>query len=398
MLSDRYIPWKVNSQIFESSFDSNQEYNKKLKETLFGINPKVISYQKSKSIGGLEEQKNYFSKNKYKSKITTKRFIDKTPFRIMDAPKLLDDYYLNILDWSSQNQIAVALMAEVYIWNGNSNENSNETYKLMETNDSECITSVSWIQNGFHLAVGTNNGEIQIYDIERIKKIRTLKGNNLRIGSLSWNNHILTAGDREGKIFHYDVRQKEAIICETDCHRGEVCGLKWSLDGNQLASGGNDNLLNIWDERKNYNPIFSFAQHVAAVKAISWCPFQNGLLISGGGTQDKTIKIWNTKIGTCINSIDTDSQISQIIWSKHQKEFISSHGYKEYQLCVWKYPKMEKIVELTGHTSRVLYLAQSPDGETIVSGSGDETLRFWKIWEPPKEISNPNIDTLREIR
>ena len=32
-------------------------------------------------------------------------------------------------------------------------------------------------------------------------------------------------------------------------HTQEVCGLEWSLDGTQLASGGNDNLLNIWDER-----------------------------------------------------------------------------------------------------------------------------------------------------
>lgn len=40
---------------------------------------------------------------------------------------------------------------------------------------------------------------------------------------------------------------------------------------------------------------------------------------------------------------------------------------------------MEQIVSLTGHTYRVLYLAMSPDGQTVVTGAGDETLRFWKI-------------------
>ena len=29
-------------------------------------------------------------------------------------------------------------------------------------------------------------------------------------------------------------------------HEQEVCGLKWSPSGTQLASGGNDNLLHIW--------------------------------------------------------------------------------------------------------------------------------------------------------
>jgi len=39
---------------------------------------------------------------------------------------------------------------------------------------------------------------------------------------------------------------------------------------------------------------------------------------------------------------------------------------------------------LAGHTSRVLHLAQSPDGETVVSGAADETLRFWKLFGPAR--------------
>lgn len=42
------------------------------------------------------------------------------------------------------------------------------------------------------------------------------------------------------------------------------------------------------------------------------------------------------------------------------------------------------VASLTGHTSRVLYLAMSPDGETIVTGAGDETLRFWSAF-PKRE-------------
>ena len=37
--------------------------------------------------------------------------------------------------------------------------------------------------------------------------------------------------------------------------------------------------------------------------------------------------------------------------------------------------------ELTGHTSRVLHMAMSPDGTTVVSAAGDETLRFWQIFD-----------------
>ena len=45
---------------------------------------------------------------------------------------------------------------------------------------------------------------------------------------------------------------------------------------------------------------------------------------------------------------------------------------------------MKKIAVLSGHKYRVLYLAMSPDGSTIVSGAGDETLRFWKVFPSSK--------------
>jgi len=52
-------------------------------------------------------------------------------------------------------------------------------------------------------------------------------------------------------------------------------------------------------------------------------------------------------------------------------------------------------LELDGHMSRVLYMAISPDSSTIVSGAGDETLRFWKISEIKKK-DNSNIDEVNQ--
>lgn len=58
--------------------------------------------------------------------------------------------------------------------------------------------------------------------------------------------------------------------------------MKWSFDETQLASGGNDNKLIIWNQASN-QPLIKFTDHNAAVKAIAWSPHQNNLLASGGG-------------------------------------------------------------------------------------------------------------------
>jgi cell division cycle 20-like protein 1 (cofactor of APC complex) len=61
---------------------------------------------------------------------------------------------------------------------------------------------------------------------------------------------------------------------------------------------------------------------------------------------------------------------------------------------------MNQIATLTGHTMRVLYLAVSPDGQTIITGAGDETLRLWNVF-PAKSSGSSKGTSLKfknEIR
>ena len=84
-----------------------------------------------------------------------------------------------------------------------------------------------------------------------------------------------------------------------------------------------------------------------------------------------------------------------MLFSKNANEIVSTHGYSDNAIVIWKYPSMKKIATLTGHSYRVLYLAISPDGESIVTGAGDETLRFWKVFPSTtkdKEKENSSID------
>uniref|UniRef100_A0A0K2TZH0 CDC20/Fizzy WD40 domain-containing protein n=2 Tax=Lepeophtheirus salmonis TaxID=72036 RepID=A0A0K2TZH0_LEPSM len=127
-------------------------------------------------------------------------------------------------------------------------------------------------------------------------------------------------------------------------------------------------------------PVQTYNEHLAAVKAIAWSPHHHGLLASGGGTADRCIRFWNTLTGQAMQSVDTGSQVCNLAWSKHASELVSTHGYSQNQILVWKYPSLVQVAKLTGHSYRVLYLAMSPDGEAIVTGAGDETLRFWNVF------------------
>lgn len=284
--------------------------------------------------------------------------------------------------------MAVGLGACVYLWSAC----TSKVTKLCDLSASEdLVTSVSWAQRGNHLAVGTNRGEVQLWDAIKCKEVRKMMGHTARIGTLSWSGPMLASGSRDRLICLRDVRAPSQFTHRLAAHKQEVCGLKWSFDEPaHLASGGNDNKLLVWDIKSSNQPVSRFAEHSAAVKAIAWSPHQHGLLASGGGTADRCIRFWNTLSGVSLHHIDTGSQVCNLAWSKNCNEIVSTHGYSLNQIVVWRYPTMSKVTTLTGHTLRVLYLAVSPDGSTIVTGAGDETLRFWQVFPGPRSHDKSN--------
>lgn len=319
------------------------------------------------------------------------RNIPKTAYKVLDAPELADDFYLNLVDWGSQNKLAVGLGSTVYIWDAY----TADVADLCTLTD-DYICSVSWIKDGSHLAIGTGKGPVQIWDVEQLTRVRTMDGHKDRASSLSWNSHILTSGSRDCTILHRDVRIPEPYVARLSMHTDGISGLCWNTEQGLLASGGNDNRLMIWEGLSTV-PLYRFSGHEAAIKALAWSPHQRGLLASGGGSNDRHIRFWNTQIGEALHSVDTGSQVCNLAWSTTVRELVSTHGYTENNIIIWKYPSMQQVAALKGHSYRVLYLSMSPDGKTIVTGAGDETLRLWSVFEEEKrrkELSTFDLSRL----
>ncbi|CAI5476807.1 unnamed protein product [Closterium sp. Yama58-4] len=253
------------------------------------------------------------------------RKIARSPFKVLDAPALQDDFYLNLVDWSSTNVLAVGLGSCVYLWSAASSK---------------------------------------VWDVVKGRRVRSMGGHRVRVGAMAWAANVLATGSRDRSVLQRDVRSPVDFVARLTAHRSEVCGLKWSPDDRELASGGNDNQLLIWSVLTSQQPVVRFTQHQAAVKAIAWSPHQHGLLASGGGTADRCIRFWNTATATPLSWVDTGSQLAT----------------------------------LTGHTMRVLFLAVSPDGQTIVTGAGDETLRFWNVFPGTKSQEPPSSSMLASER
>jgi cell division cycle 20-like protein 1 (cofactor of APC complex) len=169
-----------------------------------------------------------------------KRTVQKTPYKVLDAPMLRDDFYLNLIDWSFNNNIAVALHNSIYIWSGC----SSNVEKLYESNDyNDYVCSVAFSNNGPFLAFGNTEGEVKLYDLHRKKEVVSFTDlHSKRIGSLGCANNLICTGGRDGMISVQDYRMRTEVT-RYRAHQQEICGIKWSPDQQMIASGGNDNKL-----------------------------------------------------------------------------------------------------------------------------------------------------------
>uniref|UniRef100_A0A915PML6 Anaphase-promoting complex subunit 4-like WD40 domain-containing protein n=1 Tax=Setaria digitata TaxID=48799 RepID=A0A915PML6_9BILA len=394
------------------------------------IEDRILCYKKGKApqppLGYLTQPKVLYTSSAMKPSGSVSkglRYIPNSPERILDAPNFMDDYYMNVIHWSYDNVIAVALTYALYLWNASTGEIIT-LFELPEESGNY-ITSVQWAEESSILAVGLSNGFVKLFDPARENSLlRTMQCQISRVGCLAWRQHVLSATNIPSRcpcpefpdrllpeiwknnfyelklpLRSNDDRVKGlttlriAAISHTNTfpgHGQEVCGLVWSSDGHYLASGGGDNLVKIWEPSMltadDPDPLYNFSDHLASVKAIAFNPHQAHSLATGGGTVDRTIKFWNLASGTLCHSQDTDSQVNALAFTPNYKELISGHGYPGNDLKIWKYPSMTCLKVLTGHTERILGLTISPCGQYVMSASSDESLRLWWCFKVDKSI------------
>jgi cell division cycle protein 20 (cofactor of APC complex) len=126
-----------------------------------------------------------------------RRRILTSPDRVLDAPNIVDDYYLNLLDWSCNNQVAIGLGQHVYVWSAD----TGGVHPLLETSSDTYISSLKWSGDGAYVSVGLGTGEVQIWDVEEGTKLRSMFGHETRV-SVMGKHPFGSLFSRKGKI-HY---------------------------------------------------------------------------------------------------------------------------------------------------------------------------------------------------
>jgi WD40 repeat protein len=119
------------------------------------------------------------------------------------------------------------------------------------------------------------------------------------------------------------------------------------------------------------------------------------MIVTGGGTADKALRMWNTTSGETIKKMETGSQVCNVFWNAAYNEVLSSHGFSQNHLALWKGTDLAPIASFHQHKERVLFMAASPDGSTVATAAPGDALHIWKMFAPRSTPLSQSLLALR---
>lgn len=90
--------------------------------------------------------------------------------------------------------------------------------------------------------------------------------------------------------------------------------------------------------------------HRAAVKAIAFCPWREGLVATGGGSNDRCIHFFHTSSGSALATIAVAAQVTSLIWSTTKREIAATFGYAQpehpYRIAIFSWPECRQVAAI----------------------------------------------------
>ncbi|KAL2016020.1 hypothetical protein VTK56DRAFT_4350 [Thermocarpiscus australiensis] len=266
------------------------------------------------------------------------------------------------------------------------------------------------------------------------------------------------------------------LLARITIHSQQICGLAWSPNGELFGTGGNDNICCLFETRKILERYLTTSDgknkeqqvtvrrsaavqaaassevseaetqiqippstpypvkhlgpgdekhrwaHGAAVKAIAFCPWQESLVATGGGSNDKCIHFFHTRSGAALASISVSAQVTSLIWSTTRREIAATFGYAQpehpVRIAVFSWPECRQVAAIPwAGEHRALYAIPYPSGPEdrvrssgsghrarsrsrtamegcIMVASSDKSIKFHEVWAADRKATASKVGVL----
>ena len=308
------------------------------------------------------------------------QIIDSTTGKVL-ASSYLHTGPVNAVAWNNHGQLAVAYGDQDYTKNGD--------YRIRLWDSSAgillnvclghigSVNTVAWSPEGTRLVSGggsffQDDGSVIIWDTETCEPIEIRSPQHFDVHTVAWNPNGAPIAVTFNPV---------TLLCDDDtlveCKALPGVSLEeWSPDGAQLAGsywGTNDYDVITYDI--NTEQFKEFSGHTGSIRSVRWSPEGNEL---ASGAEDNTVRIWNTETGDLLATLEGhEGAITSIAWSPDGSEIASSSA--DHSVRVWDVATGQMVMAVENYGDVVTTVAWSPDGSEIATGSLDGIVRIYSV-------------------
>jgi ribosome assembly protein 4 len=284
------------------------------------------------------------------------------------------------------------------------------------TGHTESILAVAFSPDGKHLASGSGDTTVRLWDLSTQTPQHCLKAHSAWVLAVAWSPDaaMLASADHAGAIWIWDPTTGKPLG-QCRGHRKFISCISWEpahieLPSRRFVTGSKDNTLRIWDAAAK-KMLITMSSHTQAITQVKWGG--DGLIYSA--SRDCSINVWNAEDGRLVRtlkghghwvntmSLSTEyamktgafnhkGQASKDLSTakeearKRYDEAKAGAGGKErlvtgsddFTLALWEPESSGKaIARMTGHQALVNHVVFSPDGRMVASASFDKSMRLW---------------------
>lgn len=242
------------------------------------------------------------------------------------------------------------------------------------------VTSTTFHAASSLLIVGFSNGVFGLWEMPSFTNVHTLSVSQEKITSVAINptgEWLAFGASKLGQLLVWEW-QSESYVLKQQGHYFDMNTLSYSADGQQVATGGDDGKVKIWNATSGFCFV-TFTEHTSAISAVEFAK-QGQVIFSA--SLDGTVRAFDLVRYRNFRTFTTPSpvQFNSLAVDPSGEIVVAGGTGDGFEIYMWSTQTGKLIDVLGGHEGPISALAFSPLGDRLVSASWDRSIRVWDVY------------------